>query len=88
MITIQFPDRMVSYETFMTDLASRIANQLKQAEADPDTISQRKAYSIFGRANVDRWRRQGRIEPCKHGGKLEYRTADLRMLQHIKQDYF
>jgi hypothetical protein len=85
---IQFPDKMVSYDTFMNDLASRIAHQLQQAQSDPETISQRKAFQIFGRANVERWRKQGRIEPCKRVGKLEYRTADLRLLQQVKQDYF
>lgn len=88
MISIQFHDKLVSYDTFMNDLATRIANQLQQARQDPETISQRKAYQIFGRANVDRWRRQGKIEPCKRVGKLEYRTAELRMLQKVKQDYF
>lgn len=86
MIQIQFPDRVVSYDTFINDLASRVVEQLKRNE--PETISQRKAYSIFGRGNVDRWRRQGRIEPCKRPGKVEYRTMELRRLQARTQDYF
>ena len=87
-MTIQFHDKMVSYETFLDDLASRITRQLLQAQADPEVISQRKAYAIFGRANVDRWRKQGRVSPCKRVGKVEYRTADLRMCQQVRQDYF
>ncbi len=78
---IQFPDKVVSYDTFMDDLSSRIVRKMQRAEADPKTVSQRKAYSIFGRANVDRWRKEGRIHPCKRPGKVEYCMADLRLLQ-------
>lgn len=85
---IQFPDRLVSYDTFMEDLSAKIIRKMQQAESDPDTVSQRKAYALFGRANVDRWRREGRIQPCKRPGKVEYRMADLRLLQQTQQDYF
>ena len=87
-VHIQFPDKVVSYDTFMDDLSSRIVRKIQRADADPETVSQRKAYSIFGRANVDRWRREGRIHPCKRPGKVEYNMADLRLLQQTQQDYF
>lgn len=87
-VHIQFSDKVVSYDTFMDDLSSRIVRKIQRAEADPETVSQRKAYSIFGRANVDRWRREGRIHPCKRPGKVEYLMADLRLLQQTQQDYF
>lgn len=88
MLHLEFPDKVVSYETFMDDLSSRIVRKMQRAERDPKTISQRKAYSIFGRANVDRWRKEGRIAPCKRPGKVEYQMADLRLLQQTQQDYF
>lgn len=88
MTFIQFPDRCVSYDTFMDDLSARIVRNLQRAQADPDFISQRQAYKIFGRANVERWRREGRVHPCKRPGKVEYRMADLRLLQQTQQDYF
>lgn len=87
-VHIQFSDKVVSYDTFMDDLSSRIVRKIQRAEADPETVSQRKAYSIFGRANVDRWRKEGRIHPCKRPGKVEYLMADLRLLQQTQQDYF
>lgn len=85
---IQFTDKFVSYDTFMEDLSARIVRKIQEAEADPEFISQRKAYAMFGRANVERWTRDGKITPAKRPGKKEYRTADLRLLQRIKQDYF
>lgn len=87
-MTIDFPDRSVSYETLLNDLSARIVRRLQEAAADPEYISQRQAYRIFGRSNVDRWRRQRKVTPSKRPGKVEYRTADLRLLQATEQDYF
>lgn len=86
-VHIQFPDRLVSYETFMTDLTARLARVIRSDAADPEYVSQRAAYSIFGRRNVDRWRRTGKVTPYRRPGKVEYRMADLRLLQRTEQDY-
>ena len=72
---LQFLDHLIPYETFLNDLSSRI-------------VSQRKAYELFGRRNVERWKRQGKVVSYKRPGKVEYRTADLRLLQRTTQDYF
>lgn len=86
-VYIQFPDKLVSYETFMSDLSARVARIMKSDVADPEYISQRKAYTAFGRRNVERWKRNGKIQPYKRPGKIEYRMADLRLLQRTEQDY-
>lgn len=88
MALMQFLDHLVSYETFLNDIASRVVKLLNADKADPEFVSQRKAYEMFGRRNVDRWKRQGKVDVYKRHGRLEYRTADLRMLQRVKQDYF
>lgn len=88
MMTIEFTDKLITYDTFVRDVAMEVARQLSRQRNDPEMVSQRKAYAMFGRGNVDRWRRQGKIQPCKRPGKIEYRTADLRRLQQIQQDYF
>ena len=87
MALLQFLDHLIPYETFLNDLASRVVALLKNDNDDPEYISQRKAYEIFGRRNVERWRRQGKVEPIKRPGKVEYRTSVLRMLQRTVQDY-
>ena len=84
----EFLDHLIPYDTFLNDLAARIVKLLKTDHDDPEYVSQRKAYQIFGRRNVERWRRQGKIVPCKRPGKVEYRTAELRFLQRTVQDYF
>lgn len=87
MMQLQFSDKMVPYTTFVNDVAARLADMIAESRADPEVISQREAYRIFGRGNVDRWRRQGRISPCKRPGKVEYLTRELRLLQRTQQDY-
>lgn len=85
---LQFLDRLIPYDTFLNDVAARVVKMLKTDSDDPEYVSQRKAYEMFGRRNVERWRKQGKVQPCKRPGKLEYRTADLRLLQRTVQDYF
>lgn len=85
---LQFLDHLIPYETFLNDLSSRIVRQLKADKDDPEFISQRKAYDMFGRRNVERWKRQGKVVSYKRPGKVEYRTADLRLLQRTTQNYF
>lgn len=88
MLTIDFPDKSVTYDTFVRDVASSVVRMLADTHNDPEMVSQRKAYAMFGRDNVDRWRKQGKITPCKRPGKVEYRTIELRTLQRLQQDYF
>jgi hypothetical protein len=87
-MTLDFSDKSVSYETFVNDVANSVARLLTLSRQDPEFISQRQAYTLFGRSNVDRWRKQGMVEPHKRPGKVEYRTAELRYLQRKTQDYF
>ena len=88
MAFLQFLDHLIPYDAFLNDVAARVVKMLKTDKDDPEYVSQRKAYEMFGRRNVERWRKEGKVEPCKRPGRLEYRTADLRLLQRVKQDYF
>ena len=83
---ITFADKMVSYETFLNDVAVRVAALIQRDRQDPEYLSQRQAYAMFGRANVDRWFRQGRVNPKRRPGKIEYPTARLRELQRLQND--
>lgn len=85
---LSFPGGVVTYDRFLRDLSASIAKILKAEKDDPEFVSQRKAYKMFGRRNVDRWKRLGMVTSYKRPGKVEYRTADLRHLQLTEQDYF
>ena len=87
MTFLHFADKSVPYGVFVKDVAAEVVHLLKKDDADPDYVSQRKAFEMFGRRNVERWRKQGKVSPCKRPGKVEYRTADLRLLQRTQQDY-
>lgn len=85
---LNFSDRLIPYEKFLNDIAAHVVKFLKNDSGDPEYISQRKAFAMFGRRNVERWKKQGKIKPCKRPGKVEYKTAELRLLQRTVQDYF
>lgn len=74
--------------TLFADMAKKMADYLKEVKNDPEYISQNKAYKMFGRNTVDRWKRLRLITPRITKGKMEYKTSVLRKLQDIKQDYF
>lgn len=88
MTFIQFADKSVPYTKFIEDVASRVVCMLKSDNDDPDYISQNRAFAMFGRGNVERWRRLGKVRPCKRPGKMEYKTSELRLLRRVEQDYF
>lgn len=88
MRTIEFSDHLIPYQTFLTDVATLVVKMLKAEVHDPEYVSQNEAYKIFGRQNIERWKREGKVQPFRRPGKLEYRMDELRFLQHKKQDYF
>ena len=90
MIQMVFPDKCVTYNTFINDLATALVPKLKEAMENPsDIISQNRAFQLFGQGNIRRWREKGLVEPVsKRPGKIEFRLSDLRILQQRKQDYF
>lgn len=86
-MSLHFTDKNVSYRTFLRDLSANIVKMLHEDKDDPELVSTRQAYKMFGRKNVERWRRVGKIQPYVRPGKAEYETAQLRLLQRTEQDY-
>ncbi len=84
---LQFPDKCVTYQVFVQDVAAQVVHLLKTDRNDPERISQNKAFSMFGRGNVERWRKKGKLTVSKRPGKVEYITAELRYCQRTQQDY-
>ena len=84
---LQFADKSVPYKVFLKDVAIAVVKMLKCQKDDPEYICQNRAFEMFGRANVERWRRNGLITPHKRPRKIEYLTAELRMLKAKEQDY-
>ena len=85
---LDFSDRSIPYDVFLRDVATTVVSMLREQKDEPEFVSKRRAYELFGRANVDRWLRNEEIMPHIRPGKVELKTADLRGLQNRVQDYF
>lgn len=86
MADIMFKDKLMPYESFVKDVAARLVRYIKSDDADPEYISQRKAFEMFGRCNIERWKRQKKVSYHKCPGKILYRMADLRLLQRTETE--
>lgn len=86
-MTLSIAGMEVSYDKFVNDVASRVVSIMREEARKPELVSQREASRLFGRSNVERWRRTGLIQPIKRPGKLEYRYDDLRKQFEAQQDY-
>jgi len=61
-LRLETSDKCVKYETLIEDLAQALASRLAvELKNSSGTISQRKAFTLFGAANVRRWRRTGMV---------------------------
>lgn len=84
----QFVDQTVTYEQFVNELATRIALKIHQVEKGQLEISQAKAFKMYGRADVERWVKSGKLQPSRISpGKKRYRLIDLQTLADIQQNY-
>ncbi|UKI45886.1 MAG: hypothetical protein L6V92_10535 [Phocaeicola vulgatus] len=84
----QFVDQTVTYEQFVNELATRIALKIHQVEKGQLEISQAKAFKMYGRADVERWVKSGKLQPSRISpGKKRYRLIDLQKLADIQQNY-
>lgn len=83
-----FSDTTVSYDQFTTELATKIAIKLHQVEKGQLEICQAQAFRMFGRADVERWVKTGKLMPCRISpGKKRYKLIDLQKLASIQQNY-
>lgn len=83
---LDFKDHLIPYEQFVEDVSARVARYIRNDDNDPEYVSLRKANTIFGRRNIERWRKLNLIIPIPQKGKLLFKTADLRLLQRTGQN--
>ena len=83
-----FADKSVTYTDFIRDLAPELAMKLHQIEKGQLEISQAQAFRMFGRADVERWIKNGKITPCRISpGKKRYKLVELQKLANVQQNY-
>ena len=85
---LQFTDQTVTFEQFVDFLATKVALRIHQIEKGKLEISQSQAYRLFGRADVERWIKNGKLHPLRVSpGKKRYSLVDLQKLARIQQNY-
>jgi hypothetical protein len=84
---LEFDDHLIPYQIFLDDLAARLEKFIVEDRNDPEYISQNKAFHQYGRGNVERWKKEGKLKCYKRPGKVEYLVSDLKLLKRTEQDY-
>ena len=85
---LEFINKSVTFEQFVDVLATKVALRRHQIEKGQLEISQAQAYKLFGRADVERWVKSGKIEPVRISpGKKRFKLVDLQMLANVQQNY-
>jgi len=54
---------------------------------EPDFVSQNQAFKRFGRANVERWIKELKVQRYKRPGRIELKLAQLTRAAETIQDY-
>lgn len=87
-MVLEFINKSVTFEQFVDVLATKVALRIHQIEKGQLEISQAQAYKLFGRADVERWVKSGKIEPVRISpGKKRFKLVDLQMLANVQQNY-
>ena len=83
-----FTDKTVTFEQFVDMLATKVALRIHQIEKGQLEISQAQAYKLFGRADVERWIKSGKLQPVRISPrKKRFSLVDLQNLASIQQNY-
>lgn len=83
-----FADKSITYSQFIDELATRLALKIHQVEKGQLEISQAKAFKMFGRGDVERWKKSGALQPSRISpGIIRYKLIDLQKLANVKQNY-
>ena len=85
---LEFTDKSVTFEQFVDFFATKVALRIHQIEKGELEVSQAQAYKLFGRADVERWIRNGKLHPVRISpGKKRFSLVDLQKLANIQQNY-
>ena len=91
-VQFQFDDKMVSFDTLMNAIRIVMQEEICKAIGKPTFMVQAKAYKAYGRRNVERWVKEGKVidHPKGKDGKItrhEYRISELDACKNMIQGY-
>ena len=65
----------------LPNFAMMIAREIHKLQTESkEMISQNEAFRRYGRANIEKWKAQGRLTPTLQGKRIYYRTKQLLKL--------
>lgn len=74
-----FIDKTVTFDQFVNELATMIDLRIHQVEKGQLEISQTKAFQMYGRVDVERWKKSGKLKSSRISpGKKRYKLTDLQ----------
>ena len=73
-VQIQFADKMLSFDTFLSVIRNVVKEEVCKAVGKRPFLTQAKAYDIYGRKNVERWKREGKVKDFARGRNGKIRT--------------
>lgn len=83
-----FCDKSVTFAHFIETFATELAIKMVQVKKGEMEITQAKAYKMFGRGDVERWKKSGKLQPARVSpGRILYKLIDLLKLANIQQNY-
>ena len=83
-VELLFDGKRISYDSFVQDLAERVASALQTA--GKKVVSQREAERMYGKANVRLWRDTGCVTETKKKSKIEYSLEEHKALSPMDQN--
>lgn len=91
-VQIQFADKMVSFEAFLSAIRIVVQEEVGKAVGVRPFISERKAFVTYGRQNVMRWVKEGSVKVIARGKngvttRKDYRVSELEACANRVQDY-
>lgn len=91
-IQIQFADKMLSFDTFLSAIRNVVQEEIGKAVGKRPFVTQRQAFMTYGRRNVERWVKKGLVKEYGRGKgdkitRYEYRVSELEACAYEVQDY-
>lgn len=77
-VQIQFADKMLSFDTFLSAIRNVVKEEVCKAVGKRPFLTQAKAYDIYGRKNVERWKREGKVKDFARGSKARLLATNTK----------
>ena len=65
----------------LPNFARMVAFELHKLQTESkELISQNEAFRMYGRAQIEKWKQQGRLTPKQEGTRIYFKTKQLQKI--------